>query len=46
VFRRIHRQTRGQERLLLVAVDAPIAFRFVASFDAHPEGVAGDAPVC
>src|SRR4030095_4042607 len=37
VRRRVHRPTGSQESLLLVPMDAPIAFRLVPSFDAHAE---------
>ena len=35
----VHRHTRGQELLLLVAVDAVIPLRFVSCFDRYAEAM-------
>jgi hypothetical protein len=37
VLRRVHRCARAKERLLFVAVDAPVPFRFVFRLDGHTE---------
>jgi len=39
MFRRVHRQARGQERLLLVAVDAPIPLRLFPGLDRYAEAM-------